>query len=310
MEQLLNFAQAYKTALIILEQAFLNFPLVLGAYCSISLMKLPDLSLESAYIFGAIVASRCLVLTNDLPTPLTFICVIPAALLGGIMVGLTAGLLTYKARFPHLLSAIITTGIFHGMHQYVLGTSNFSISPYKNLLGYLVYYRHNPELISLTIAFVVLSILGYLFLKTELGYALAVHGNNRYFFEHYNISRPYVFITGLLIANGLAGLGGYFDATSGGFVDLGMGTLKALFCIISLILGKTFVRSKKPFCIWIPMVGVISYFVIQQLLLKVASQTDINFDLKYYTMVQSIIVLIFLITVLKRETGKVDHLGV
>lgn len=294
----------YRTVLIILEQAFLNFPLVLGAYISISLMKLPDLSLESAYVFGAIMASRCLVLTNDLPTPVTFAFVLSAAILGGIMVGTVSGLLTQKAKFPHLLSAILASGIFHGMNQFVLGTSNFSISRYKNLLGYIVFIRQNPELISLAIAFVVLSILGFFFLKTQLGYALAVHGNNRYFFEHYNISRQYVFITGLLIANGLAGLAGYFDATSGGFVDIGMGTVKALFCIISLIIGKAFVRTKKPFNILVPIVGVISYFTIQQLLLKV------GFDLKYYTMVQTLIVLIFLLSILKPPSGKIDHLGV
>jgi putative ABC transport system permease protein len=294
----------YRTALIILEQAFLGFPLVLGAYCSISLMKIPDLSLESAYVFGAILASQCLFLTNNLPTPITFICVLLAALIGGMTVGTVSGLLTQKAKLPHLLSAIITTGIFHGANQFVLGTCNMSISRYKNLLGYIAYFRQNPELPSLAISFVVLLIIAYLFLKTQLGYALAVLGNNRSFFEHYGISTQYVFIIGVLIANGLAGLGGYFDATSGGFTDINMGVVKALFCVIALILGKTFVRTKKPFSIWIPVVGVMSYFTLQQLLLKV------GFNLKYFTMIHSIIVLIFLINVLKKKTGKIDHLGV
>ena len=294
----------FRIALIILEQAFLNFPLVLGAYCSISLLKVPDLSIESAYVFGAIVASRCLILTNSLPTPLTFLLVIFSAILGGMIVGLVSSTLTQRAAFPHLLSAILTAGIFHGLNQFVLGTSNLSISRYKNLLGYLDYFRRNPELPSLIIAFVFLSILGYLFLKTQLGYALAVHGNNRTFFNHYGISTNYVFTSGILIANGLGGLAGYFDATSGGFVDINMGMIKALFCVTSLILGKTFIRSKKPFSIWIPIVGVISYFVIQQLLLKV------GFNLKYFTMIQSLLVLTLLISIYKKKTGKIDHLGV
>ncbi len=294
----------FKISLIILEQAFLNFPLVLGAYFSISLMKVPDLSIESAYVFGAIFASRCLLLTNGLPTPLTMIMVLSTSLLGVMCVGLVSSLLTQKAKLPHLLSAILTIGIFHGINQFILGTSNLSISRYKNLIGYLDYFRQNPELPSLAIAFTILTLLGYLFLKTQLGFALAVYGNNRHFFEHYGISTNYVFIIGILCANGLAGLSGYFDATSGGFVDINMGAAKALFCVTSLILGKTFVPTKKPFSIWIPTVGVVSYFVIQQLLLKV------GFNLKYFTMIQSFIVLLLLVLIYKRKTGKIDHLGV
>ena len=293
-----------RLTLIILEQAFLNFPLVLGAYFSISLLKVPDLSIESAFVFGAILSSRCLLLTNHLPTPLTAVFVLLAAIVGGMMVGTLSGLLTQKARFPHLLSAIITTGVFHGVNQFVLGTSNLSISRYKNLLGYLPYFRQNPELPLLAIAFVVLVILSVLFLRTQLGFALAVHGNNRYFFEHYGISREFVFIIGLLIANGLAGLAGYFDATSGGFVDINMGALKALFCVTSLILGKTFIRSRKPFSALVPVVGILSYFVIQQLLLKV------GFNLKYFTMVQSLLVMTFLLLIHRKQKGKIDHLGV
>lgn len=39
---------------IIFEQTLIYLPLVLGAYCSISLVKVPDLSIEAAYVFGAI----------------------------------------------------------------------------------------------------------------------------------------------------------------------------------------------------------------------------------------------------------------
>ena len=43
----------FNTLLVTLEQTLLYVPLVVGGYISISLMKVPDLSLESAFIFGA-----------------------------------------------------------------------------------------------------------------------------------------------------------------------------------------------------------------------------------------------------------------
>ena len=46
------------TLIIIIEQVFLYVPLVCGAYISIALMKVPDLSIEAAYVFGAIVGSK------------------------------------------------------------------------------------------------------------------------------------------------------------------------------------------------------------------------------------------------------------
>lgn len=291
--------------LVIFEQAFLNFPLVLGAYCSISLLKVPDLSLESAFVFGAILGTRALFLTDGfLPTFFVTIVVVIAAILGGMLVGLLSSSLTQYARFPHLLSSILTTGVFHGINQFVLGRCNASISRNTNILGFIEMIRRNPELPSLAITFVFFVLIGYLFFKTQLGTALAVYGNNKNFFEHYSISTNYIFTAGILVANGLAGIAGYLDATSAGFVDINMANMKALFCVTSLILGKTFVRPKKPLSILVPIVGVFSYYFIQQLLLKV------GFNLKYFTMVQSLIVLTLLITIYKKQTGKIDHLGV
>ncbi len=100
---------------IILEQALLHFPLILGAYISISLLKVPDLSLESAYVCGAIMGAQTLIHLQGLPLELQIIGVILASIYGGALVGLTSSLITQKAGLPHLLSSIITFGIFHGM---------------------------------------------------------------------------------------------------------------------------------------------------------------------------------------------------
>jgi ABC-type uncharacterized transport system permease subunit len=267
-------------------------------------MKIPDLSIEAAYVCGAIAGVRMLIFTNAMPLWISIILSFASCLIGGIIVGLTSSLLTYKAKFPHLLSSILTTGIFHGVNQFLLGTSNVSITSRRNLIGLFNFIRRYPELPTLFVAAIIIAIIGYLFLRTELGISLAVYGNNPRFFDNYGISSRFIFITGVMISNGLAGLAGFFDAQSSGFVDINMGSLKALFCITSIILGKTLVASKKHSSVWVPIVGSFSCFCITHFLLK------INFNLKYFTMINALIVATILIINHHQSRSKTNHLGV
>jgi len=295
------------TVLIIFEQACLYFPLVLGAYISISLLKMPDLSIEAAYVFGAIVGAKMLALTHGMPHIVVAIAVFTASILGGLFVGLISSSLTQLAGVPHLLSSILTIGLFHGINQFVLGTAIFSMSRFYNPLQSIHIFLRNPELPMLLILFLVLLVAGYFLLKTQLGYSFAVFGNNPHFFENYRISTNYVVMLGVVLSNGLAGLSGYFVAQSSGFVDVNAGFGIALFCVTSLILGKALCWFLRSFSIIMPVTGIIAFCIIQQTLLKV------GFNLKYFTMIQSALVLVILVNKYRRM-GKVkrtiDNLGV
>lgn len=290
-----------ETLLIITEQALMHFPLILGAYITVSLMKLPDLSIESAYVFGAICATKTLSLCIHLPLPCAILMTMAASLGGGICVGLLSSLLTHKARIPHLLSSIITIGIFHGITQLVGGVY-LSLNAYKNILA-LEYIPLHPELLILSIIFIIGSCAGIYFLKTQLGYCLAVFGINPLFFKHYTISTTYVFMSGVIIANALAGLSGYLCAQSNGFADISMGFGKLLLCVTSLILGK--IIPAKKISIVVPIGGLFAYFTLQQLLLKV------GLDLRYFTMIQAVVIVTILLCHRpKHSTIYTDHLGV
>lgn len=274
---------------IIFEQCLLYLPLVIGAYFSISLIKVSDLSLEAAYVFGSILGARSAIFTSNLPLPISLVTVIIASLFGGFVVGLISSCLTKIARLPHLLSSILTVGLFHGINQFVLRTANLSLSAHRNPLSTTIFQSLTPEFVTLGIIGIIISVSMAFFLNSQLGYSLAIYGNNPQFFDHYHISGKYVFFVGICLANSLAGLSGYFFSQTSSFADIGSGFGIVLFCITSIVLGKTFVITKKQFSILIPIVGVTSYCTIQQLLLKV------GFNLKYFTMIQSIIVLVILI---------------
>lgn len=292
--------------LIVCEQAFLYFPLVLGAYISISLLKVPDLSIESAYVFGAICAARLMPQLSNLPLPVALGCVVLVSLLGGLMVGGVVFLFTRLFHVPHLLASILTIGLFHGVNQFVLGTANFSLTAFENPLAYFSLVPAHPELFMLALFFVVLWVLGALLFYTQLGYSFVIYGNNPSFFANYGISSKYVFCCALLLANALAGLSGYCVSQYSSFVDIGAGFGMALFSVTCLILGKALVRNRL-FSILVPVVGILVYCIIQQLLLKV------GFNLKYFTMIQSALVLGILINQYRHgalRKSKIDNLGV
>ncbi len=116
----------------------------------------------------------------------------------------------------------------------------------------------------------------------------------------------FVFISGVMLSNSLAGLSGYMFAQSNNFVEINMGAGKALLCITALILGKVIFRTKKAFSVFVPIVGTFAYFLLQQLLLK------IGFNLKYFTAFQAVIVLIILIHTYRSKAtyAYIDNLGV
>lgn len=291
--------------LIILEQTFMHLPLMLGAYISFSLMKVPDLSIESAYVVGALCGAHMLIGTQGVPVGIQIIILISASLIGGALVGLTSSIITQKAKLPHLLSSIITFGLFHGINQF-FSSAYVSLSAFANPLGIFSLNTQNPELPILIFLGILVILSCFFLLRTQLGYALAVYGNSPNFFGNYGISTQFVFISGIVIANALAGLSGYLFAQSNNFVELNVGLGKALLCITALILGKTLIRTQKPFSILIPLAGTLAYFSTQQFLLKV------GFNLKYFTAMQALMVLIILIFKYRnvRKPDLSDHLGV
>lgn len=295
-----------QTALITLEQSCLYFPLVLGAYISISLMKLPDLSIEAAYLFGALLATRVMLMDIAFPNAVILPVVLLVSVIGGIAVGCISSTLTRYAKIPHLLSSILTVGLFHGLSQLILGSSMVSLSKFADIMVIGDWFVKYPELPLLFLIMVGLLGSGYFFFKTQLGYSFAVFGDNPHFFEHHRISTNYVVMTGIMLANGLAGLSGYFVAQTSGFVDINAGHGIALFCITALILGKTFSFTNKFLAVRVPLVGTLSYFVIIQLLLQV------GFNQKYFTMVQAGFVILILVYKyrLKGRRMMADHLGV
>jgi putative ABC transport system permease protein len=269
----------------IVQQALIFLPLVIGAYLTLSLLKLPDFSIESAYLFGAVAA----VLSQDLPIPFVLL----SAIGGGMIVGMIVSFLNQFLHIPFLLAAIVTNGLFHGLTQYVLGTSIASfhmIFPFPEIIF----------LICVTTGILLIFGIGY---RSQLGYSLAIYGNNPQFFIHHSISSRYVVFFGVIVAHGCAGISGFLFSQSNGFVDLTMNFGIILLCLTSLMIGKFFISMHRPNLL-IPLLGIFAFFLIQQFLLRM------GLNLKYFNAFQALFILAILFIGHRKQTISLDHLGV
>ena len=266
---------------MILEQFLVTLPLVLGAYITFSLLKLPDFAIEGSYLFGAVFAY----LARDFPLPVVLLC----ALLGGVFSGALVASLNQLVKLPFLLAAIITNGLIHGATQYLLGTS--MVPFHLEIFSETLFFG--------CIAIVAVGVLAYKF-SSQMGYCFAIYGNNPQFFSHHRTSGVFVLYFGVIVGHMMAALGGFLFALSNGFVDLQMNYGVLLLCITALFFGKTLLVKDKP-TILVPIAGLIAYFLLQQTLLR------LGLNLKYFYAFQALAIL----AVLLFPRGKtIDHLGV
>lgn len=293
------------TLIVITEQVLLYIPLICGAYIVLSLMKIPDLSLQSSFVIGAVCASSVLAYVVKIQPGMSAGLAIIASVVGGALVGLISSAITQVGRIPHLLSSIITMGICYGVTLYALNGSSRTYA--GNPLAKLLVIDGYPELgAMLMITGVVLVCMAH-FLRTQLGHACAVYGDNPLFLRHYGMASRYVFIIGSVIGNAMAGLSGYLFAQSSGFVDVTMGTDVVLLCITTLMIGRLVLRIPRPLTLIVPVAGLVLYCALQQALLK------LRLNPQYFAGVQALMILgiaLYVFSSYDRRPPAHDHLGV
>jgi putative tryptophan/tyrosine transport system permease protein len=270
----------------VLEQIAIFTPLVLGAYCAFSLLKIPYLALESSYVFGAIFG-HCM--SNVFPTKFVALPFIPllCSAAGGMIVGLVTYGIRCSTRASFLLASIITTGLFHGIHQLVLQGTHISVPHGARVLAILPAPDSYPQLTTLLLIASLIGTLFFLFGKSAIGISCAIYGDNPHFFSHYAISTHWIECVGATVASILGGVSGFLNASMNGFADISMGFGINLLCITSLILGRTIIKNW--YSMTIPLCGIVFYFIVQQMLLH----TPI--DSQYFTMIQALIIFIILL---------------
>jgi putative ABC transport system permease protein len=144
----------------------------------------------------------------------------------------------------------------------------------------------------------------YFLLRSQLGYAFAIYGNNPLFFKRHHVSTKYVVIVGTVLGGAAAGLSGYLFATANGFVDVTMNYGIVLLGITSLMLGKVFLDRQQP-NLMAPFLGIVLFFILQHALIKC------GFSLRYFNAFQAVMILaIWIFSQRAKVRFATDHLGV
>lgn len=233
-----------------LEEGFMYAVLALGVYITFTVLDFPDMTVDGAVPFGALV-SGILILHGANP----WLCCL-AAFLAGAAAGIVTGLLHVKLKIQPLLCGILVMTALLSVNLVVVmrGTGGLSIASFLNspTIFSTAPTTVIPEKIggySLRIVLVsfVIAMIGKLlldaYLKTKSGLLLRAAGSNGQYVTMLARNPGTSKILGLAIGNGFAGLAGAVISQAKKSADVQMGTGMVVIGLASVIIGLSLFRG-------------------------------------------------------------------
>lgn len=246
--------------------------LALGLFLTFRILNFPDMTVEGTFPFGAAICVSALVHgVNPLAaTALSFI--------GGMLTGLTTGLLYTKGKIPVLLAGILTMTGVYSINLRILGKANVGLLNRATLLNgkFLDKLPANFPTIVIGLIFAIIIIfLLAVFLNTDLGQSFIATGDNEKMARSLGINTDNMKILGLMLSNGLIGLAGGLLAQNGGYADVNMGIGTMVIGLAAIIIGEVVYGNLSLTARLIAVViGSIIYRLILLLVLQLGFSTN------------------------------------
>ena len=206
----------------------------LGVYLTFRILNFPDLTVDGSFTSGA--ATAAILITNGVDPFLAS----AAAFVVGTLAGLITGLLHTKGNINGLLAGILTMIGLYSINLRIMGGANVPLLGEDTVISGLrsfVGTGWTSVLVLVAMALVFKLIIDW-FLHTDSGLALQATGDNEQMIRSFAVSTDRMKILGLMISNGLVGLGGAVVAQFQGFADIGMGIGLILVGLASVIVGQ------------------------------------------------------------------------
>lgn len=268
--------------------------LALGVYVSFRIFNIPDMTAEGSVTLGASVAAALMIHGHNATVATV------AAFVAGGLAGAVTGVLATKCRINALLSGILVMTGLYSVNLHVMGRSNLPLLGVNTLatsaenlgvrffgpddfdvVGWAVSVRDASILFSVFIFIVVVCLLLYAFLRTDVGTAMRATGDNPAMICALGVSVDLATILGLVMSNGMIGLCGALIAQYQGFADVQMGIGMVVLGIASVIIGEALVGSR---ALGLLIVGTVLGSVLFRLLVAVALRWGLSpNDLKLIT---------------------------
>lgn len=215
---------------------FKYVPLIAGAYITIIMLKIPDLTIEVSWSLSAIVG--CM-LTEIVPS---FIAPFSGILIGGLS-GLLTGVIFVVIGKKKLLAALISYTVQIAIGYHLLGTrANIFTNITKTKFGF-------PDgnislIIYMLIAAVVVIFVRY-WEKGRDGIITRMIGENPYSSIFYKISLNSTFVKGFVIANAIVGFGGATWGVFYGYASNTQGIGLVFTVFLALLIGEELIHIFK-----------------------------------------------------------------
>lgn len=252
-----------------LELGLIYAILAFGVYISFRILDIPDLSVDGTFITGCGAAAICTL--NGHPYLGVFAALIAGALAGGV-----TGFLQTKCKIQPILSGILVMSGLYSINYKIMGnTPNISLFDKETIFTQFSSWSQSklmPLILCILIVVMVFIVL-YVFLKTQLGMCLRATGDNEAMVRASSVNSDRMKILGLALANGLVAFSGGILALYQNFADVNDGIGKLVIGLASIIVGEAFFGKKTLFRSFL---AVVSGAIVYRFLLTFALQLGVN----------------------------------
>lgn len=222
-----------------ISQGLLWSIMAIGVFITFRILDIADLSAEGTFPMGAAVCALCIM--HDINPILATFC----GMLGGMLAGFVSGIMHTKMKIPALLTGIITLTGLYSVNLLILGSSNVYLSTHETIVTMVAKLgldRASSVLLIGSVFVVLVILILYLFLNTQLGLALRATGDNVAMGQANGIKVDRMKILGYMIGNGLIALSGALLAQNNGYADLNMGVGTIVIGLASIILAEVIIK--------------------------------------------------------------------
>ena len=222
-----------------ISQGLLWSIMAIGVFITFRILDIADLSAEGTFPMGAAICALCIM--HDINPILATFC----GMLGGMLAGFVSSIMHTKMKIPALLTGIITLTGLYSVNLLILGSSNVYLSTHETIVTMVAKLgldRTSSVLLIGSIFVVLVILILYLFLNTQLGLALRATGDNVAMGQANGIKVDRMKILGYMIGNGLIALSGALLAQNNGYADLNMGVGTIVIGLASIILAEVIIK--------------------------------------------------------------------
>ena len=214
----------------------------LGVFLTFRVLAFPDLTIDGSFPLGAAVSA--ILLTRGWDPWLTLL----VAALAGALAGSATALLNSRLKINGLLAGILVSiGLWTVNLRVMQEKANVPLLTVDTVLTPVRAYISDANLRAVAVYGVVVVLVGlllYWLLHTDLGLALRATGENEKMVRAQGIDADTMRLIGLALANALTAFSGGLVAQFQGFADVGMGLGMIVAGLAAVIIGETVVRPR------------------------------------------------------------------